>query len=61
MGLRGKPPSDNTERVDTRVVEAIYSFGPAAAPAYLGQRMDVFVEAAPSPTQAAAPTTEPAR
>lgn len=46
--------SGGSERVDTRVVEAIYSFDPVAAPAYLGQRMDVFVEAAPSPTQAAA-------
>jgi len=53
--------SGGSERVDTRVVEAIYSFDPAQAPAYLGQRMDVFVEAAPSPTQAAAPTMEPAR
>lgn len=53
--------SGGSERVDTRVVEAIYSFDPASAPAYLGQRMDVFVEAAPSPTQAAAATTEPAR
>ncbi|MBY0253403.1 MAG: HlyD family secretion protein, partial [Methylobacterium organophilum] len=53
--------SGGSERVDTRVVEAIYSFDPAAAPAYLGQRMDVFVEAAPSPTQAAAATPEPAR
>lgn len=53
--------SGGSERVDTRVVEAIYSFDPAAAPAYLGQRMDVFVEAAPSATQAPARTTEPAR
>lgn len=52
--------SGGSERVDTRVVEAIYSFDPAAVPAYLGQRMDVFVEAAPSPTHAA-PTTEPTR
>ena len=42
-----------SERVDTRVVEAIYSFDPASVNAYLGQRMDVFVEAAASPTQAA--------
>jgi multidrug efflux pump subunit AcrA (membrane-fusion protein) len=40
-----------SERVDTRVVEAIFSFDPATVPSYLGQRMDVFVSAAPSPTQ----------
>lgn len=46
--------SGGSERVDTRVVEAIYSFDPAAAPAsFLGQRMDVFVEAPRSATAAA--------
>lgn len=35
------------ERVDTRVVEAIYAFDPAALPAYVGQQMDVFVAARP--------------
>lgn len=44
--------SGGSERVDTRVVEAIFAFDPVANPAYLGQRMDVFVEAAPSRTQA---------
>jgi multidrug efflux pump subunit AcrA (membrane-fusion protein) len=50
-----------SERVDTRVVEAIFSFDPDAHPAYLGQRVDVFVEAAPSTTQAAARTAGAAR
>ncbi|MFN5614767.1 MAG: efflux RND transporter periplasmic adaptor subunit [Brevundimonas sp.] len=40
-----------SERVDTRVVEVLYAFDPAAHPAWLGQRMDVFVEAAASATQ----------
>jgi multidrug resistance efflux pump len=40
-----------SERVDTRVVEVLYAFDPAADPAWLGQRMDVFVEAAASATQ----------
>lgn len=40
--------SGGAERVDTRVVEAIYSFDPVATPAYLGQRMDVFVRADPA-------------
>lgn len=43
-----------SERVDTRVVEVIFSFDPDAHPAYLGQRVDVFVEAAPSTTQVTA-------
>lgn len=36
---------DSTERVDTRVLQAIYSFDRAELPAYVGQQMDVFVEA----------------
>jgi HlyD family secretion protein len=35
------------ERVDTRVVEAIYAFDRADLPAFVGQQMDVFVTAAP--------------
>jgi RND family efflux transporter MFP subunit len=39
---------DPTERVDTRVLEVIYSFHPVtvkgAAPVYIGQQMDVFIE-----------------
>jgi HlyD family secretion protein len=38
--------SGGSERVDTRVVQALYRFEPGPAPVYLGQRMDVFVEAA---------------
>ncbi|HEV7227300.1 efflux RND transporter periplasmic adaptor subunit [Brevundimonas sp.] len=45
--------SGGSERVDTRVVEVLYAFDPVAHPAFLGQRMDVFVEAAPRPTGAA--------
>jgi multidrug resistance efflux pump len=37
--------SGGAERVDTRVVEAIYAFDPAEAGAFIGQRMDVFVAA----------------
>lgn len=36
---------DSTERVDTRVLQALYSFDPATMPAYVGQQMDVFIEA----------------
>ena len=36
---------DSTERVDTRVLQALYSFDRATLPAYVGQQMDVFIEA----------------
>jgi HlyD family secretion protein len=42
----------STERTDTRVLQAIYSFDPAALPVYVGQQMDVFIDA---PAAAAAP------
>jgi RND family efflux transporter MFP subunit len=42
---------DSTERVDTRVLQVIYSFDEGALPVYVGQQMDVFIEA---PTVAAA-------
>jgi HlyD family secretion protein len=35
----------STERTDTRVLQAIYSFDPAALPVYVGQQIDVFIEA----------------
>jgi HlyD family secretion protein len=34
----------STERVDTRVLQVIYSFDRGALPAYVGQQMDVFIE-----------------
>ncbi len=36
---------DSTERVDTRVLQALYSFNPNSMPVYVGQQMDVFIEA----------------
>lgn len=36
---------DSSERVDTRVLQALYSFDRASLPAYVGQQMDVFIEA----------------
>jgi HlyD family secretion protein len=38
---------DTTQRTDTRVLQVIYSFDPASLPLYVGQQMDVFIEAAP--------------
>src|SRR5262245_60902703 len=35
----------STERTDTRVLQAIYSFDPEALPVYVGQQVDVFIEA----------------
>lgn len=36
---------DSTERVDTRVLQALYSFDRKQLPIYVGQQMDVFIEA----------------
>ncbi|HTN75116.1 MAG TPA: HlyD family efflux transporter periplasmic adaptor subunit [Pirellulaceae bacterium] len=36
---------DNTERVDTRVLQVIYSLGKGEQPVYVGQQMDVFIQA----------------
>ncbi|HZW86773.1 MAG TPA: efflux RND transporter periplasmic adaptor subunit [Gallionella sp.] len=35
---------DSTERVDTRVLQVIYSFDRAQLPAYVGQQMDIFID-----------------
>jgi HlyD family secretion protein len=41
------------ERVDTRVVEAIYAFERGDLPAFVGQQMDVYVTARPLPARPA--------
>lgn len=38
---------ESTERVDTRVLQVIYSFERGSLPVYVGQQMDVFIEAPP--------------
>jgi HlyD family secretion protein len=38
---------ESTERVDTRVLQVLYSFSKSALPVYVGQQMDVFIESAP--------------
>ncbi|MBX3357643.1 MAG: HlyD family efflux transporter periplasmic adaptor subunit [Phycisphaeraceae bacterium] len=38
---------ESTERVDTRVLQVIYSFDPKSIPVYVGQQMDVSIEAPP--------------
>jgi HlyD family secretion protein len=43
---------DSPERTDTRVLQVIYSYDPAALPmVYAGQQMDVFIEAPPLAVQ----------
>jgi VCBS repeat-containing protein len=37
---------DNTERVDTRVLQVIYEIEPTGHKLYVGQQMDVFIDAA---------------
>jgi HlyD family secretion protein len=41
----------STERVDTRVLQVIYSFDRHALPAFVGQQMDVFIETPAAPVQ----------
>jgi multidrug resistance efflux pump len=36
---------DNTERVDTRVLQVIYALAAADPPVYVGQQLDVFIDA----------------
>jgi HlyD family secretion protein len=40
-----------TERVDTRVLQVIYRFAPGAAPDYIGQQMDVVIDAGKEPAR----------
>ncbi len=45
---------DSTQRVDTRVLQVLYSFDPKLLHAYVGRQVDVFIEA---PSILARPTT----
>jgi hypothetical protein len=36
---------ENTERIDTRVLQVIYEIGRHDTPLYVGQQVDVFIEA----------------
>jgi HlyD family secretion protein len=40
-----------TERVDVRVLQVVYSFARTALPVYVGQQMDVFIQAPQLPQQ----------
>jgi HlyD family secretion protein len=51
---------DSTERVDTRVMQVIYSFKRGTLPIYPGQQMDVFIEdLTPHSAQPPVPTSSP--
>ncbi|ARU32427.1 secretion protein HlyD [Sulfuriferula sp. AH1] len=53
---------NGAERVDTRVLQVIYSFPPAALPVYIGQQMDVYIETSPAePAQAPHPDARAVR
>jgi HlyD family secretion protein len=39
---------DSTERTDMRVLQVLYSFDPTALPVYVGQQMEVYIEAPPA-------------
>jgi multidrug resistance efflux pump len=51
---------DTTERVDTRVLQVLYSFDPEGLPVYVGQQMDVYINA-PSVAGMSATTRSVAR
>lgn len=42
---RAAVTGDSTERVDTRVLQIVYSFDPATLPVYVGQLVDVYIRA----------------
>jgi multidrug efflux pump subunit AcrA (membrane-fusion protein) len=52
---------ESTERVDTRVLQVLYTFSTHDLAVYVGQQMDVYIEAAPISTMnqaASAPATQ---
>jgi HlyD family secretion protein len=51
---------DSSERVDTRVLQIVYAFDPKVLHAYVGQQMDVFVDAGQADAERAAAASKPA-
>lgn len=47
---------ENTERVDTRVLQVIYAIGPHPESLYVGQQLDVYIEATESNAHAGSAT-----
>lgn len=50
---------ESAERVDTRVLQVVYSFPSGAVPAYVGQQVDVFIDAPATTPQSARSTPMP--
>jgi len=48
-----------TERVDTRVMQVVYSFDRAELPVYVGQQMDIYIEAPPVTPGMKSPPRQP--
>lgn len=42
---------DSSERVDTRVLQVLFSFDPANLPVFVGQQMDVYIDATGTPAK----------
>jgi HlyD family secretion protein len=49
---------ESTERVDTRVLQVLFTFPRSALSVYVGQQMDVFIQAASPTTPTSAPATQ---
>lgn len=49
VGAKKNLTGESSERVDTRVLPVLFEFRPAAVNLYIGQQMDVFIEAQPLP------------
>jgi multidrug efflux pump subunit AcrA (membrane-fusion protein) len=47
VGAKKNLSSDNQERVDTRVLQIVYKFKKNSYPVYVGQILDVYIEALP--------------
>lgn len=52
---------ESTERVDTRVLQIIFAVDDAKFPMYVGQQVDVYIDAPPRSTAKAAPTKAAAK
>lgn len=52
---------ESTERVDTRVLQVLYSFNPTGLPIYVGQQMDVYIDAPLNGTGTKPPAEAPPR
>jgi multidrug resistance efflux pump len=50
---------DNTERVDTRVLQVLFALDPQGAPLYVGQQMDVEIKATTTEQEQASPRHTP--